>query len=175
MDVKHMNIAGIEPESFVDGPGIRYVIFAQGCPHRCRGCHNPQTWDPRIRNEISHEAIISDIGKHLDMIQGVTFSGGDPIYQPYDTACLILDIKEKYPELDIWVYTGYTFEDLLNDAKDGDHDIFNILNNIDMLVDGKYDEALRDLTLSFRGSSNQKLIGRSIIQERIKNLIDCSE
>ena len=63
----------------------------------------------------------------------------------------------------------------MNDAKDGDHDIFNILNNIDMLVDGKYDEALRDLTLSFRGSSNQRLIGRSIIQERIKNLIDCSE
>ena len=164
-----MRIAGIERESFVDGEGIRYVIFTQGCTHHCKGCHNPQTWDFNGGKEISIDELLEDFEKNKDLLDGITLSGGDPLYQPYDTACFILEFKERYPDMSIWLYTGYTIERMIEEIeKYHDWDILNILENIDMLVDGPFILDQRDLSLNFRGSSNQRLIDKETIQRYLK-------
>lgn len=150
-----MRIAGIHSESIVDGPGLRMTIFAQGCPHRCEGCHNPETHDPSKGELIHIDTIIRNIeaGARHKCLDGITLSGGEPFMQPY--TCLDLAIKAHIYGLTVWCYTGYTFEELLERGRMIDK---MLLSEIDVLVDGPFVKQLRTLELPFRGSSNQRLI-----------------
>lgn len=149
-----LKISGIVSESIVDGPGIRYVIFTQGCPHHCKGCHNPQTHDFHGGKPAEREAILRDI-KENPLLGGVTFSGGEPFAQPEPLADLAKELKKLGKHL--MVYTGYTYEELLQMAEQRPA-IEELLSQTDILVDGPYVEAERDLTLKFRGSANQRVI-----------------
>jgi len=143
-------IAGVEKNSIVDGPGIRYTIFTQGCPHRCPGCHNPQTWDLEQGNPVSWEALLAEI-KAAKLLQGVTFTGGEPFLQASLLAQLGKAVKEL--KLDLLVYTGYTWEELREKKE-----FLELLAVTDLLIDGLFQETEKDLQLPFRGSRNQRII-----------------
>ncbi|MBR1453576.1 MAG: anaerobic ribonucleoside-triphosphate reductase activating protein [Lachnospiraceae bacterium] len=146
-----ISIAGIVKESFTDGQGIRYAIFVQGCAHKCPGCQNPETWEFSRNNLMTVDELIADI-KDDPMLDGVTFSGGDPFYQSVACTELAKRIKTE-TNLNIWCYTGFKFEELLNNKE-----YREFLNYIDVLVDGPYVEKLKSLELYFRGSKNQRII-----------------
>ena len=147
-------VAGITPESVVDGPGIRLVIFTQGCPHHCDGCHNPQTHDPAGGNAMTVKDIQAVI-ENTKLIRGVTFSGGEPFLQPEPLVMLAEYIRGL--GLDIVCYTGFAFEQLLERGKKIPA-VLKLLAQIDILIDGPYVAAERDTRLAFRGSANQRLI-----------------
>lgn len=147
-----LNLFGIADESIVDGDGIRFVIFTQGCPHHCPGCHNPGTHDFSRGQSVTIGKLLRDIAEN-PLLSGVTFSGGEPFCQPEPLAKLAAAIHRL--GLDVTVYTGYTLEELLAMASPA---IRALLDQADVLVDGKYIEAERDLTLRFRGSANQRVI-----------------
>ncbi|MDD3228817.1 MAG: anaerobic ribonucleoside-triphosphate reductase activating protein [Oscillospiraceae bacterium] len=153
MACTELRLAGTEPESIVDGRGFRYTIFVQGCPHHCPDCQNPQTHDFNGGYLVSIDRLLTEI-KENPMLRGVTFSGGEPFSQAKGLAELAKRIKNE-TKLDITVYSGWTYEQLL---KNPDPDVHQLLELADYLVDGPYLEALRDLTLHFRGSSNQRII-----------------
>lgn len=148
-----INIAGIERHSFVNGPGTRYVIFVQGCPHHCKGCQNPDTWETGKGTTYDTDAIIQDIlsTKFLD---GVTFSGGDPLFQA--EACAEIAEKLKKEGINIWCYTGWTYEAVL--AGKVSPSALTLLKNIDVLIDGPFIASLRSEDCLYRGSTNQRLI-----------------
>ena len=137
-------------ETIVDGDGIRFSIYLSGCTHRCRGCHNPESWDINRGRWMSTDEILQKV--LADSFADVTFSGGDPMYQPEGFTELAHAIKRQSRK-NIWCYTGYTFETLLHNPRQA-----KLLEYIDVLVDGKFKEELRDEDLYFRGSSNQRLI-----------------
>lgn len=145
-----LRIAGIVDDSIVDGEGVRLTVFTQGCPHHCHGCHNPQTWSLDGGHEVDTEEIVQKL-KENPLLSGITFSGGEPFLQPAPLADLARAAHSL--GLDVWSYTGFTLEELEKRT-----DAQQLLNEVDMLVDGPYVEALRDLTLRFRGSSNQRII-----------------
>ena len=149
---KVIRMCGIEPESIVDGPGFRYVIFVQGCPHRCPGCHNPQSHDFDAGYDITTGKIFDEIIRNPHL-RGVTFSGGEPFEQV--PALLELGRAVKDAGMTLMSYSGYTYEELISR-----HDPYTdeLLGLLDILVDGRYVESLRDLTLIYRGSSNQRVI-----------------
>lgn len=149
-----IRIAGVSGESMVDGPGLRYVIFAQGCPHHCRGCHNPETWDPAGGREITFKEILDSIRSN-PLLQGVTLTGGDPFLQAGPLGELARLVKEMGK--DVITYTGYTWEQVMEMAG-GDEGVKILLYNSDILVDGPYIDDQRDLKLVFRGSANQRVI-----------------
>ena len=153
-----IKIAGTVNDSVVDGEGYRFTIFTQGCPHNCIGCQNPQTHDFDGGHVEDTEDILGII---LDnpLLQGVTFSGGEPFCQPAPLADLARKIHQH--GLDVWCYTGYTIEHLLK----GTPQQVELLKELDVLVDGPYQEWKRDISLSFRGSSNQRVID---VQETLK-------
>lgn len=145
-----LSILDIIEDTTVDGPGFRTAVYAAGCPNRCPGCHNPESWDINHGHRMSTEEILKIV--LADPFADVTFSGGDPMFQPEGFAQLAHDIKQRSRK-NIWCYTGYTFENLLHNPKQA-----QLLKYIDVLVDGKFEEKLRDEELCFRGSSNQRLI-----------------
>ncbi len=149
-----IRLAGFIPESVVDGPGIRFVLFAQGCEHHCPGCHNPQTHD-REGGELVDLAEIMGRIKKTKLIRGVTFSGGEPFLQAAPLAQLARQLRAL--GLGLVTYSGYRFEQLLALGA-ADKAIRELLAASDILVDGPYMEAKRDLALPFRGSANQRLI-----------------
>ena len=151
---KTVRLAGIAYESLVNGPGMRRVFFAQGCKHKCEGCFNPETHSFDDGEIMDMDKLIKDV---LDnpMLKGVTFSGGDPIEQAHSFAYMAKAFKNS--NLNIWCYTGYTFEELL-EAMKVDTSLRDFLNNIDVLVDGRFVEEKKDPTLKFRGSSNQRIL-----------------
>ncbi len=149
-----VKLAGLVPESFVDGPGIRFTIFTQGCPHKCLGCHNPETHDFNGGRFADVDKIFSKIIAD-PIVKGVTFSGGEPFCQPEPLAYLSDLLKEK--GYHIMSYSGYTFEELLEKSRSNEH-IAKLLNNLDILADGRFVLAERTLELKFRGSRNQRLI-----------------
>lgn len=151
-----IRIAGVIKESIVDGHGVRFVVFSQGCPHNCPGCQNPQTHDFSGGNIADTEKIVKAIMRD-PLLSGVTFSGGEPFAQAKPFVQLAKEIRAANPSLDITAYSGYTFEELLNKSE-ADKDIAELLAQCDVLIDGKYIESERDLTLQFRGSRNQRLI-----------------
>lgn len=151
-----MNLAGIIRESIVDGPGIRFAVYCQGCPHGCPGCHNPGTHAFGKGKDTSIDTIMAEIKKN-PLLRGVTFTGGEPLCQPEGLLSLTREIKKQNPNLDIVIFTGYTFEEL-QEMMTGTPAIEELLTLSDILVDGKYEEAERDLTLRFRGSRNQRII-----------------
>ncbi|CCJ34338.1 anaerobic ribonucleoside-triphosphate reductase activating protein [Caloramator australicus] len=145
-----IKVAGIEKESFVDGPGIRYTIFAQGCKHKCKGCHNPSTHDFDKGFWMKVEEIYEDILKRR-FIDGVTFTGGDPFFQAEAFSYLAKMLKKE--NYHIVAYTGFYFEELLKEES-----FMGLLKNVDVLVDGPFILEERDLKLKFRGSRNQRVI-----------------
>jgi anaerobic ribonucleoside-triphosphate reductase activating protein len=149
-----MRIAGIVRESIVDGPGLRFTIFAQGCPHKCRGCHNESTHDFSGGYDCELDKILEEIGKN-PLLSGVTFSGGEPFCQAEKFYKLGAEIKSR--GLNIIAYSGYTLEQL-RDLAEKDEFIGKLLDLVDYLVDGPFILEERDLTLDFRGSRNQRFI-----------------
>lgn len=147
-----LRIAGTIQDSIVDGPGIRYVIFTQGCPHHCPGCHNPQTHDPAGGREADTEEILSQIWKN-PLLSGVTFSGGEPFMQAEGLVPIAEAVKDRQKNL--MIYTGYLYEDLLKMESPA---VQRLLLLADILVDGPFVLAERDLTLQYRGSANQRVI-----------------
>lgn len=154
-----MRIAGYLPNSTTDGIGVRQVFFTQGCNHHCKGCHNPQTWDYDTGNDWDNSEIVS---MALKSPYNVTFSGGDPFIQSRDLHYVLRQIK---PFKNVWVYTGYTWEELMERTLPK-----RTLRYVDVLVDGRFVEELRDSDLLFRGSSNQRLID---VQKSLKEGCVC--
>lgn len=147
-----LRISGIIEESIVDGEGIRFVIFVQGCPHHCAGCHNPDTHDFVGGQIIATDKLLKQISEN-PLLRGVTFSGGEPFCQAGPLAELAARVREK--GLDVTTYTGFTLEAL--EAKKAP-DIDALLSQTDILIDGPFDLDKRDLALRFRGSTNQRII-----------------
>ena len=157
-----LRIAGVVKESIVDGPGIRYVVFAQGCPHNCEGCHNETALDFEGGYECELQIIEIDIARN-PLLSGVTFSGGEPFSQPEAFFELATRLKKK--DLDIMIYTGYTYEELIELSKENGA-INGLLALTDTLVDGRFILAERDLSLKFKGSSNQRYIDMNATRAR---------
>ena len=150
-----MNYHKIITDDQLNGDGLRVVLFVSGCDHHCKGCQNPQTWDQNSGQEFTNkekEKILQMLSE--DYISGITLSGGDPLYSAnidciYD---LIKSIRNKYGiTKDIWLYTGYKFEDILSFSKE-------LIKNIDVLVDGEFIEELADKKYKWAGSTNQRVI-----------------
>lgn len=150
-----MRVSGIVDESIVDGPGLRYVVFTQGCPHHCKGCHNPQTHSFEGGFLLSAEAALGQLQEN-PLLSGITLSGGEPFEQA-EALCALADGAKALGK-NVMTYTGYVFEDLL-----ARNDLWTdrLLDLTDTLVDGPYKEELRDLELQFRGSANQRLLDRA--------------
>ena len=146
-----IRIAGIANDSIVDGPGLRLTVFAQGCPHHCPGCHNPQSHDYKGGKEETTDNIL-DLVRENFLLDGVTLSGGEPFAQAEACAEIARGVHEL--GLNVWCYSGYTFEELLN----GNDSWRKLLENIDILVDGPFILAQKTLNAKFRGSSNQRII-----------------
>ena len=147
-----LTIAGVIKESIVDGPGIRYTVFTQGCPHHCPGCHNPQTWAFEGGQKTTPQELFADFQKD-PILKGVTFSGGEPFCQAAECAALARIARER--GLNVWAYTGYTYERLLAGEVP---DALALLEQVDVLVDGPFVEAEKSYAALFRGSTNQRLI-----------------
>lgn len=146
-----MKIMNIKYDSVADGEGVRSVVFTAGCPHFCRGCHNPKSWNINNGEEVSVEQIVAQL--EYAGHKRVTISGGDPFFQSKSLSELVKELKRI--EYDIWVYTGYTFEELKSMES---HDVDDTLDAIDVLVDGRFVESLKCPMLQYRGSSNQKIL-----------------
>ncbi len=149
-----VRIAGVIRESIVDGPGIRFVVFTQGCPHHCEGCHNPQSHDFDGGYDCTISKIVTEIEKD-PLITGVTFSGGEPFCQPEPLTELAKIVTAK--GLNLIIYTGYRVEELLEMGRKQSA-ILELMGLADLLVDGRFVLAERDLNLLFRGSRNQRVI-----------------
>ena len=162
-----MNIilaSDIQEDSIVDGEGIRTVIWTQGCSHNCLGCHNPETHDFNTGISVS----VDELNKKLDKLEfqdGITFSGGDPMFQA--KACAEVAKHAKKLNLNVWCYTGFTFEQLLELANKN-KSILEFLENIDVLIDGKFDINLKSFDLKYRGSKNQRIIDVKLSLEKKK-------
>ena len=146
-----LDLSGIVSDSIVDGPGIRTTIFCQGCPHHCPGCHNPETWDFGCGTQVPVEDLV-DVVRSNPLCRGVTFSGGEPFTQAAGFAKLAKLLKEKGYE--VASYSGYTFEELL----EGSEEQKELLQTIDILIDGPFLMAEKSLEIAFRGSRNQRIL-----------------
>ena len=149
-----IRLSGVVKESIVDGPGIRYVIFTQGCPHKCEGCHNPQTHDFDGGYDGDTEQLLSEI-KENPLISGVTFSGGEPFCQPEPLTQIAREVHKM--KKNIVCYSGYTFEELIK-VSNTKPEILDLLKEVDILIDGKFILEQKSLMLKFRGSKNQRII-----------------
>lgn len=155
MDV--IRIAGIEPESIVDGPGFRYTIFSQGCIHNCCECHNPETWDLDGGYAVPIKDILNQIFEN-PLLDGVTFSGGEPFLRATEFCIIAKACKER--GLSVWVYTGFLYEDLLKSKYTKE-----LLDYVDVLIDGQFDINKKTLRLKYVGSENQRIIN---VQKSLK-------
>lgn len=162
-----MNYHKIEKTSIANGEGVRVVLWVSGCSLHCKGCHNPQTWDfnsGKLFDKKAREELFNALSKPY--IQGITFSGGHPL-EPQNRPCifeLLLDIRIKYPYKNIWLYTGFDLTD--EDFFNGNNIKRSILGMCDVVIDGAYVEELRDISLPYCGSKNQRLID---VKQTLKN------
>lgn len=166
-----LKYAKIRDRDIANGPGVRVSIFFQGCLHQCQGCFNPETWNPKMGFELTKEKIdkILDLcGK--EYINGISLLGGDPFYV-FDKRnnnmkperdlflYLITTFKKRYPEKNIWIWTGYSIEDCLTGCGFiNNNDLYPVLNNSDVLIDGHFIEKYKIPNLKYRGSTNQRII-----------------
>lgn len=146
-----IRVCDLISDSIVDGPGLRLAVFTQGCPHKCPGCHNPQSHDPQGGYELSIAEIVRRASKN-PLLSGITLTGGEPLEQA--DACLKL-VRALPKTLSVWLYSGYTFEEIL---QSGDGGRIELLRACEVLVDGRFLQAERSLDLRFRGSRNQRLL-----------------
>ena len=145
-----LRVAGILNESIVDGPGIRAVVFFQGCPRHCEGCHNPSTLPFEGGTEYTPEDLAQDVIKRLTPLhRGITLSGGDPLAQAGGVLEFLQAIKKLKPGLNVWCYTGYVYNEVKN---------LPVLKEINVLVDGPFIMAEKNIELRFRGSANQRVL-----------------
>lgn len=147
-----MRYHNITKDDMLNGDGLRVVLWVAGCDHCCKDCHNPMTWDPDGGlpfDDRARQEIFDELDK--DYISGITFSGGDPLHQAnrYDVLELAREIREKYPNKTIWLYTGYLWKEIRE---------FQIVKYVDVIVDGEFEADLKDVKLLWKGSSNQKVI-----------------
>ncbi|MBO4831143.1 MAG: anaerobic ribonucleoside-triphosphate reductase activating protein [Oscillospiraceae bacterium] len=149
-----MRIAGMIQDSIVDGPGFRFTLFTQGCPHDCEGCHNPETHDFGGGSEMSTDEIIRKLLSN-PLTDGITFSGGEPFEQAGD--CAVIAKAARDNGLNVWAYSGYTFEELIKKAEK-QPEVMDLLKLTDVLVDGRFILAQRSLSLKWRGSANQRIL-----------------
>lgn len=151
---EQIKVAGVVDESIVDGPGIRFVVFVQGCKHKCEGCHNSHTQDFSGGEYMSVSSLIERI-KENPLLDGITLSGGEP----FEQSEAVSKLAKKLKELDYHVitYSGFTYEDI---EKKGQENSFylELLENTDVLIDGRFEMPRRNLKLNFRGSENQRII-----------------
>ena len=157
-----MNYAAIKKYDVANGPGVRVSLFVSGCTHHCPGCFNPETWDFQYGQPFDSD-VMNEVIKALEpsYIRGFTLLGGEPFEYVNQQGILPLlrEIKHHFPHKDIWCFTGYDFEkDLLNDMCNKWPGTKEMLSYIDVLVDGEFKQDLKNLSLKFRGSSNQRLI-----------------
>ena len=164
-----MKISGISHPDVNNGLGFRVTIWVSGCIHHCKGCHNPETWDFNHGRDFTDEDE-KKVFELLDKpyIKGVTLSGGDPLCSYADVLKLAKKIKEKYPEKDIWVFTGFSFEYVLEHFSE-------ILDYVDYIVDGKFVIDERDVSLAFRGSKNQRIWKKEEKEFKVINLDKAAE
>ncbi len=155
-----MNYLKIESSSLSNGLGWRVVLWVSGCSHKCFNCQNPETWDEKTGKKFTtaNRQLIIELLKP-DYIKGLTLSGGDPLFEKNrnDILKLVKEIKEIYPNKDIWLYTGYTFDQIRD---------LELMKNIDVLIGGRYIDQQRDVSLAFIGSDNQKIID---VRQSLKN------
>jgi len=162
-----INIAGLDKNDFVNGDGVCVSLFLQGCPFHCQGCHNPETWNPMGGEERHEKVLIYEIIEAIaanGIQRNLSILGGEPI----DTdekreflTSLILEVKKYYPNIKIFMWTGYQYEDIKNDEN-----LQYILDNLDILIDGPFELEERDITLWLRGSRNQRVIDMKSTRER---------
>ena len=157
-----VKIAGIEKESIVDGPGFRMTVFFQGCPHRCPGCHNPQTQGDNGGEFMETNTILSFL-KTNPMLSGITLSGGEPLFQPQPASEIAKAVTAMGKN--VIVYTGHTWEEVQEMMQKDPH-VTELIENTFLLIDGRFIESLRSLNLSFRGSANQRIID---VQKTLQN------
>ena len=149
-----MRVAGMIQDSIVDGPGLRFVVFAQGCRKNCEGCHNPESQSFTGGNEFSVDEIITEMYSN-PLTDGLTLSGGEPFLQAGECSTLASAAKKR--GLNVWVYSGYTLEELTA-AAESDSAVGKLLGIADVLVDGRFILAERSLQLKWRGSRNQRVL-----------------
>ena len=157
-----MRVAGTVQDSIVDGPGLRFTLFTQGCIHNCNGCHNQETIPVDAGTEMSTGDVIKEMLRN-PLTDGLTLSGGEPFLQAGD--CAQIAEAAKGAGFNVWAYTGYTFEKLMEKAKQ-EQDIFDLLSIIDVLVDGPFMLDKRSLSIKWRGSTNQRILD-------VKKSIEC--
>lgn len=147
-----LNIASCAKESIVDGDGLRFTLFVQGCPHHCEGCHNPSTWEFGKGKKVGYKTIFNMMLEN-PLLEGITLSGGEPFMQAEDLYLLAKLVHSN--DMNVWCYTGFTYEYLLEHGTTAQK---QLLDEIDVLVDGRFELEKRDISLMFRGSSNQRVI-----------------
>jgi anaerobic ribonucleoside-triphosphate reductase activating protein len=153
-----LKVLSIVPDTIVDGPRMRTSIYLSGCFHRCKGCHNPESWRLENGKDIENSEIIEEIRKSDH--GRITITGGDGLcYQYQELLEFLKELKKEIPEINVWLYTGYTWEELIDDE-----DRKEILGYLDVLVDGRFEESLKSKDCLFRGSTNQRLI---MVQESL--------
>ena len=148
-----MYISGVDYESIADGEGVRCTIFVSGCKHNCKSCHSPSTHDFNSGTKLTKE-VLNDINEEIKkrkFLSGITLSGGDPMYSAKE--CIELLNNLYIPHNNVWIYSGFTYEEICNDKE-----MKALLDKCDVLVDGVFIEELRDVSLDFRGSANQRII-----------------
>lgn len=169
-----IRVAGVVHDSIVDGPSIRTTVFLQGCLHNCKGCHNPETHSLYGGELVSTDTLYQEITEN-NVCKAVTFSGGDPVYQLFSLKCLLQKLKED--GYNIWMFTGFLFEELTERQKE-------VICDVDVLVDGLFVEELKSMDLVYKGSANQRIIsiprtmvaGKVVLSEHdSKNLLTASE
>lgn len=162
-----MKYHNITYDDMLNGEGLRTVLWVSGCEHKCKNCHNPITWDEDTGLLFDNSAK-KEIFKQLDKeyIKGITFSGGDPLYKSNiaEITAFSKEIKNMYKQKDIWLYTGYIWEDIKN---------FEIMEYIDILIDGKFIDSLKNEQLLWRGSSNQRVINVKESKKANKIILYC--
>ena len=163
-----MKYHNITKDDMLNGKGLRVVLWVSGCDHHCPNCQNPITWDCNsgiVFDNSAKQEIFDQLDK--DYISGITFSGGDPLHvqNREDIFVLIKEIKEKYPDKNIWLYTGYTIEELVQMIDD--QNIFYILTHVDTLVEGRFIEKLKDIKYEWAGSTNQRILNKKEIRDFI--------
>ena len=162
-----MRYHDITKDDMKNGSGLRGVLWVSGCEHKCPGCHNPITWDiddGLIFDEAAKQEIFCELEKPY--VSGITFSGGDPLHTQNraEVGALICEIKQKFPKKTVWLYTGYNYDNVWT---------LDFMDKIDVLIDGRYDEELRDTKLHWRGSANQRVIDMQKTRAEGKIVLYC--